>query len=186
MKVVQPIRDRRRLQAFKDYLLKTDFRNYALFMLGINTALRISDILPLKVWMVKGTHINLVTEKTDKRMRIKINKELRKVLDQLIEGKDDEDYLFPGRSRKKISGRKNEPISRSMAYKILAQAGKKFGLDNIGCHTMRKTCAYHLYERTKDIALLMELLGHTEPSDSLRYIGALQDLLDSALDENPL
>ena len=46
----QPIRNEKDLEAFRNYYLeqKPNYRNYALICLGVNTALRISDILNLK------------------------------------------------------------------------------------------------------------------------------------------
>ncbi|MBZ9626053.1 hypothetical protein G9F71_024930 [Clostridium sp. FP2] len=45
MKLVQPIRDREKLEEMKMELLKTGYKNYLIFVVGINTGLRISDIL---------------------------------------------------------------------------------------------------------------------------------------------
>ena len=53
MKIVQPIRDREIIAKIKTELLKNGYRDYLLFSLGINTGLRISDILKLKVINVK-------------------------------------------------------------------------------------------------------------------------------------
>ena len=54
MSTTEPIRDRKSLKKFKDYYRtqKPDPRNYALVVLGLNTALRISDILNLTYDMV--------------------------------------------------------------------------------------------------------------------------------------
>lgn len=49
MKFVEPIRDKRKIELVKVILKKNDFRDYMLFLMGINSGLRISDILKLKV-----------------------------------------------------------------------------------------------------------------------------------------
>lgn len=54
MKTVQPIRDIAMIAAMKDVLMKQHYRNYFLFVLGINTGLRISDLLALRVGDVRG------------------------------------------------------------------------------------------------------------------------------------
>lgn len=42
----------------------------------------------------------------------------------------------------------------------------------VGCHSLRKIFARHLYHATnKDIGLLMRTIGHSSPAMSLRYIG---------------
>lgn len=66
MNFVQPIRDPKVLQDNKDYLKQSNRRNYVMFLLGIYTGLRISDILWLRVGNVKGSHITLREKKTNK------------------------------------------------------------------------------------------------------------------------
>lgn len=186
MNFVQPIRDLQKLEAIKRYLKDTNERDYVLFVTGINTGLRISDILPLQVGQVQGMHIDIREKKTGKQKLIKINKTLRKALDAYIAGKPDYEYLFKGRSIKHKSRTADEPIDASMAYKILSQAALRFGVEEIGTHSMRKTFGYHFFRREKDITLLMELFNHSHPSVTLRYIGIKQDSLDAAIDRSDL
>jgi integrase len=183
MNFVEPIRDKRKLEAIKEYLRLKNDRDYVLFVTGINTGLRISDILPLRVGQVRGAYIDIREQKTGKEKLIKINKTLRKALDAYIAGKPDDEYLFKSRNKKRKSGAIDEPIDTSMAYKILNRAARKFGVAKIGTHSLRKTWAYHFYLKTKDIVLLMNLLNHTDQKVTLRYIGILQDSFDNALDD---
>ena len=53
MKVVQPIRDITKLEQIKDLLRHQSVRDEFLFTLGINSGLRISDLLPLRVCDVR-------------------------------------------------------------------------------------------------------------------------------------
>ena len=47
--VTSPIRTKEEIEKMKEYYLtKNNYRDYALFVIGINTALRISDLLHLK------------------------------------------------------------------------------------------------------------------------------------------
>jgi integrase len=181
MKFVQPIRDPVKLSEIKRYLRNQNHRNYILFQIGINTGFRISDILPLKVTDVKGTHITIREQKTSKEKKVLIRKSLRKDLDVYISNKMDGEYLFPSRNRK--GSRKPHPISRSMAYKIVRDAAAEFGLSEIGTHSMRKTFGHNFYAEKKDIVLLMDHFNHTEEKVTLRYVGILQDTLDDALED---
>lgn len=175
MNFVQPIRDPDVITGIKKYLREQSERNYMLFVLGINSGLRISDILTLKVKDAKKSHFTLREKKTKKQKRIQITPSLKRELKRYIEGKDDDEYLF--KSRK---GR-NKPIGRSMAYKILREAAEYYGLDEIGTHTLRKTFGYHFYQQTKDVALLQEIFNHSSPQITLRYIGVNQDSMDKAM-----
>lgn len=69
MNFVQPIRDPEQIQQLKDYFKEKSIRNYILFVMGINTGLRISDILKLKVGDVKGSYISMREKKTGKLRR---------------------------------------------------------------------------------------------------------------------
>lgn len=174
---VQPIRDRSKIEDLKHQLLKNGSRDFLLFLLGINTGLRISDILTLKVSDVKDkTHITIKEKKTDKIKRFKINSTLMDEIKKYTYGMTDSTYLF--QSQKGI----NKPITRIQAYRILNIAAGKVGLCEIGTHTLRKTFGYHFYQKTKDLALLQELFNHSAPSVTLRYIGINQDIMDNAID----
>lgn len=146
-------------------------------MVGINTGLRVSDILTLRVKDVKDTHIKIKERKTKKYKRMIINPELRKALKPYIADKKDNEYLIPSRQRTK-SG-KTKPIDRSQAYRILNEAAAAIGFrDNVGTHTMRKTFGYHYYQKTTEVASLQKLFNHDKESTTLRYIGIEQDQLD--------
>jgi integrase len=175
MNFVQPIRDPEKVQQIKEYFKEENERNYLLFVMGINTGLRISDILKLKVADVKGTHIVIREQKTGKQKWIRITPTLKRELKKYIENKPDHEYIFKSRQ----GG--NKPIGRSMAYKILRKAANQFNLKDIGTHTLRKTFGYHFYQQTKDVAMLQEIFNHSSPDITLRYIGVNQDSMDKAM-----
>lgn len=71
MEFVEPIRDKRKIEVVKVILKKNDFRDYMLFLMGINSGLRISDILKLKVSDVRGKqYIEVKEQKTDNILNI--------------------------------------------------------------------------------------------------------------------
>ena len=104
----------------KEYLKEKNERNYILFVMGINTGLRISDILKLKVGDVQGSHISMREMKTGKQKRIQITSSLKRELKWFNEGREVEEYLLKSRKGK------NRPIGRSMAYKILKSIVAEF------------------------------------------------------------
>lgn len=177
MNEVQPIRDKKQLEVMRTELLKQGYRDYMLFVLGINTGLRISDLLQLKVADVKDkTHIEIVEGKTDKPKRFLINSQLKEDIDKYIVNMTNDGYLF--QSQKGT----NKPISRVQAYRILNNVAGKLGLENIGTHTLRKTFGYWHYKQNKDVALLQQLFNHSAPSVTLRYIGINQDVMDKSIE----
>lgn len=177
--MVEPIRDTNVLENICNYLKKSNKRNYILFLLGIYTGLRISDILKLKVKDVKNKKYiilkgKLKEQKTNKQKQIEINPILKKELNEYIDGKCQEEYLIKSRENY------NKPISRFMAYKILRDIGDTFSIDNLGTHTMRKTFGYHYYKNTSDIVTLQKIFNHSDPSITLHYIGIVQEDINKA------
>ena len=176
MSSVEPIRDKEKINAVKIFLKKSSYRNYLLFLLGINSGLRISDILKLKVYDVKNKeYIELIERKTNKYKRFPITYTLKSELSDYVKDKPLDDWLFP-------SQRGNGHISRIQAYRIISVACYKVGIiAKIGTHTLRKTFGYHFYQKNHDIALLQCIFNHSAPNITLRYIGINQDMIDESL-----
>ena len=175
MNTVEPIRDMDTVLDIADYLKSRNKRDYVMFMFGIYSGLRISDILKFRVRDVKGkSFISQREQKTNKEKSFPINKELKEIISDYIKDKKDFEFLF------KNPNLPNRPITRQQAYNILSDAGKRFGLESIGTHTLRKTFGYHLYRKTQDAALLMVIFNHSDIHCTLRYIGVNQDCKNKA------
>lgn len=106
MKKVEPIRDLDDIERIKDYLKNKSDRNYVLFMFGIYSGLRVSDIVPLQVKQVIADRIELKEKKTGKIRYFPISPPLRKEINRYI--KDNQlaeyDYLFPSKKKKRTDG----------------------------------------------------------------------------------
>lgn len=170
---VQPIRSRHQLAEIKNYLKETNQRNFIFFLIGIQTGLRISDILSLTVQDVEKDEIILFEKKTKKYREVSMPKELKKELHKFIEGKEPNEYLIKSRKGD------NNPIHRRQAYTILKDIGDRFKLERLGTHSLRKTYGYHHYRTFNNIALLKKALNHTSERETLIYIGIEQDELNA-------
>jgi len=169
---VEPIRDLDTVIDIAEYLKERNERDYVMFMFGIYSGLRISDILKFRVRDVRDKKVIRIREKkTGKEKQFPINKELQPILRDYVDGKRDYEYLFK-------NPYKNKPISRQQAYNVLAMAGDNFGVESIGTHTLRKTFGYHIYQKTKDAAMLMDIFNHSDVHTTLRYIGVNQETKD--------
>ena len=176
MNAVEPIKDVGIINDIVDYLREKSDRNALLFLYGIYSGLRISDIRVLRVRDVRNKERIIMREKkTGKERRYPINAALKRELTKYISDKKDYEFLFKSRKGN------NQPISRQQAYNILRDAGQRFGLELIGTHTMRKTFGYHLYQQTKDIVLVQKTLNHASPEITLAYIGMTQESMDAAI-----
>jgi len=148
-------------------------RDVLLFLIGINTGLRVNDIVKLKVGDVKDKNLFTIQEgKTRKKREINIGM-LRNEIDHYTEGRDKSEYLF--------KSQKGNSLTTTQVYRILSSAGDFIGRNDIGTHTMRKTFGYHHYKRYKDVAILQEIFNHSAPSITKRYIGIRQDEINDTL-----
>lgn len=176
---VEPIRDKQKIKSMYYYLNGKDPKYGLLFRFGLNTGLRISDIIPVKiedVYKSKGVfrdHLILNEKKTGKEKKIKINMALRKAIDSYVRNRDGScsPYLF--------YSMKGGHITRIQAYRVLKQAAEFCGIENFGTHSLRKTWGYWTYKASKfNIGLIMDTFNHSSPRITLRYIGVNQDQKD--------
>jgi integrase len=134
---VEPIRSKETIEDIALDLKKNskdDERDYIMFIFGIHTGLRISDMLKFSIKGVRNTRgYNIRETKTGKQKIYDWNSFLKRELDKYVEGKDDNEYLFKSRQGE------NKAITRQRAYQIIKRACNKFGVTNIGTHTLRKT-----------------------------------------------
>jgi integrase len=177
---IQPIRDPAKIIEIQRHIVAQGGnhadRNLFMFQLGINSGLRVSDLLWLTVRDVRhGEHMVTRELKTGKLRRFFINDKLRKVIDRYIAGMDDDDYLFASQRFPRL------PIDRHHAYRILRYAGDAAGVYDIGTHSLRKTFGYHHYARYRDIVTLMLIFNHSSQEQTLDYIGWTQRIVDESL-----
>lgn len=172
MNYVEPIRDKVLLSQILAHLEQTSHRNYMMFLIGVNTALRISDILPLTYEDICKDKLYIKEKKTGKVREIPLNPilkaEAKKVPKEQLK-----EFIFKSRQG-------NGPIGRGQAYNIIKSVGKKFKIENVGTHTLRKTYGYHFYQLRKDIYSLMKILNHTKQDTTLLYIGVNTEMVEKA------
>lgn len=180
MNTVEPIRDRKKILAIKANLKAQDKpRDYLLFTMGINFALRISDLLSLKVKDIlneKGEvkdHIYLREQKTKKDKKLKLNNAVKEALEYYFskaQVTNPDQLLF-------LAYRSGKPLTRIRAWQLVRSWCKKVGLseDRYGTHSLRKTWGYQARMSGVSIELICEKLGHRSPAVTRRYIGITQD-----------
>lgn len=187
MREVKPIKDAKKLAeivaGLADYKTEHERRIYLLFMVGICTGLRAGDLVALRVGQINhGDRLRLVEEKTGKTREIKINQELRAVLDAELEGMADDDFLFPSRQRDKRGRVKH--ITTGTAGNDMRLIAKWFNIRHpFSCHSMRKTFGYWVFHNTKDLPMLSRLFNHADLRVTARYIGLDDDDANKAVEK---
>lgn len=172
---VEPLRTQNEIDDFLFCLRRTKFskRDTFMFLFGINTGLRMSDIVNLKVGQIGHEQRPIITEqKTGKKKKLFLDG-IQDIIQDYVSDKKDDDWLFPSQ--------KGGHLTVSAVYKQYRKVGQQLGRKDIGTHTVRKTYGYWFYKKTHDIATLMVLFNHSSETITKRYIGITDDEIGSSL-----
>ena len=159
-----------------------EVRNRGLFMIGVSTGGRISELLSLTIGDVyqNGKAVSdLLYSKSivkggEVSRAVPVNVDSRDAIEDLIDWHR-EKYatiapprpLFPSRNKKG-----SVAMNRQTAHDMLKKAFMDAGLNGkLATHSLRKSFAQRLYEESGDIYLVQELLGHRNVSTTQKYIG---------------
>jgi integrase len=183
MNWVEPIKNRDKIARIKDNLRKKP-RDYLLFVLGINVALRASDLLSLTIGHIiefegyPREQITVLESKRKKRRVISLSDSAKEAIDLYMDSLGDWeiDMKAPVFYSQKDN---NRAISRTQAYRLI----KKWCADveltgNYGTHSLRKTWAYWARKEGTAIDLIRQALGHSREETTLRYVGISRDEID--------
>lgn len=201
---VQPFRDKKDIERAKAYFHDIpsrykglNMRNYAMFVLALNTARRTGDITWLQVCDVLNEngefkkHLILNEGKTNKRAVVflhpHVKKALAEYLDYWVEAWGDykmSDFLFTNYKTK-------EPLGTNAVWKIYNKMSKALKLDyNIGAHTPRKTFASQAAKNNPDDSATeiktSKFLNHANVETTHSYMQAGQDEMDDYVLKNGL
>lgn len=191
MGTTQPIRSRKKLERFRNYYKNVEKkpRNYALIVFGLNSALRIGDILNLKWGDVEEngcyrTHITLIEMKTGKQNTLPLNRSIKEALEYYrhsLGSVEPTEYIF-------VSQKSNQkPITRYQAFRIIQKAARECGLEeHVSCHSLRKTFGYFAWKNGTPPALLMNIYNHSSYEITKRYLGIDQYDKDEVYQKNIL
>jgi len=190
MNFVEPIRSTKKIAQIKNLLRgQGRYRDLLLFTVGINTALRISDLLQLTIGDfvdedgVVRERFSIREEKRGKRQEVVINQSIREALEEYRRaypdvGADPGNFVFFN-TRK---GDYTQPISRKQAWKFISGICREVGLKgNFGTHSLRKTWGYHARMNGVDLALIMHKLNHSRLAYTKRYLGITDDELEAVV-----
>jgi len=149
-------------------------RELALFNMAIDSKLRGCDLVTLKVSdiMHGGKIISRAVvnqRKTNKPVHFEITEQTRESVFDLITENNltFHDYLFKSRLKN------SEHLSTRQYALIVKKWVASIGLDPMeyGTHTMRRTKASLIYQKTKNLRMVQLLLGHSKMESTVRYLG---------------
>ena len=164
----------------KYFCKKEKYVILGLINIGVNVALRYSDLSELKFEDITYENtIKLFEEKTNKKKEVKLNKfcveEIKKLKEYYHNLKIknwNKGYIFKLLSRNILSKNIDRNLTIQSFNRYLKEAQRELKISyNIGSHSLRKTWGKFYYEKYKDIATVMKILNHSSIESTLRYIG---------------
>ena len=190
MEFVEPIRDIKKIAQIKNILRgQENYRDLLLFELGINSALRISDLLNIKVGDLidedgnPKDYFEVKEDKTNKTNRITITPKVKETLKMYQK-------TYPAVSQqkgafvffhKKYSPLGSKPIGRKQAWIMIAKWCKDVGLKGrYGGHTLRKTWGYQARLNAIPLEIIQHKLNHSSLAITQRYLGITADEIAEA------
>ena len=178
-----PIKDMREINRIASYLLikrdkakqkgqdkryLTYYRNYMLFICGINLAFRAEDLLQLRVKDLVDGYVQIKENKTGKSQIFPLNKAFVADVKRYVEvmSLTPHEYLFPSQRPGVIGA-----ITRQQADRIMWDIKRNCKINyTFAMHSLRKTFGYMYYKNGGKLLTLQKMYNHDDPSTTLRYI----------------
>lgn len=195
----EPIKSPSTISEICNHLIANSrWRDYMLFVVGINFGLRVSDLRLLRFSDIINTDFTFKdsfpvfeiktrnTRKAKKNRYITINDAVINAVTLFLTHTDNvslSDYLFRSISNNGMYS--NEPINRKSIDRILKGINDDLNLGiHMSTHTLRKTFCYHQMvmcnNDPRKLLLLSKMLGHSSVSVTLDYIGITSEEISEA------
>ncbi len=165
-----------------------EYKFCLLISIGVFTGLRISDLLQLNFSQFETVNevLTITEQKTKKHRRIKINPDLREIVERIRNKMGVEElnnYIFQNKYGTK-------PIDKSYVNVKLKEILKTYEIrleGNASSHLFRKTLGNRVLKlnnySNESVILLMELFNHSSPAITKKYLGIrekeIHDVYDS-------
>ncbi len=164
-----PIKDELVITQIKGaYRANENLRGLLLFLLSINTGIKLVDLLKLTVADVKGKDY-ILAKNNISSYKVPLNKEIQKGISTFLEGREDREFLFKTRNGK--------PIDRIHVYREFKEICKNLHLgEKYSVTSWRKTFGYHYYQKYKDLTFLQWKFNQTSVEETLKFIDVDMDL----------
>jgi len=156
---------------------------------GVNTALRISDLLSLTMDDVRSLDaeqpsLQIKEQKTGKRRKIVVNQSALAVMQRRLADHPKHVWLFQSDAVTLNKRQPPKPINRRSVSRVFERVGQKVAPKiALGTHSMRKTRGYAMHKAGRSIESIAKILNHSSPAVTMRYIGLVQQDIDDSYTE---
>ena len=185
MNLVEAVRTPEQRTQLEAQLLDAGQIYFDLWKVGVNLALRISDLLTITMADVKSLDsdapaLHLVEQKTDKKRKIVVNNAALKIMQRRLADNPKHKYLFQS-DAVNLSRHTKKAINRRSVCRVFEKAGQRIAPKvQLGTHSMRKTRGYAMYDAGRSIESICKVLNHSTPAVTMRYIGIDQRDIDQS------
>ena len=172
----------------KSFFGAYEVRDRSLFLIGLYTGSRISELISLNVGdvyqhekIVKTLELRKAITKGKKTRQVPLNLEARETIEGLIEWKRQYGENLEPDTPLFVSRKKEGRLTRIQAHRILQAAYHENQLTgNVTTHSMRKTFATTL-AKNNPLQVVKELLGHSSLAITDRYLSVTEEDLTLAV-----
>lgn len=180
------------------FLERNQYRNYMLFVVGINLGLRYSDLRRLRFCHIINEDLSFkesfdilekktsTTRKKKRNRHLLINDAIMDAVEMYLTHTENvhlDDYMF--RSESNNGKNADKPLSKTSLNRILKEVSEHCGFQfRFSAHSLRKTFAYHQmamsHHDPRKLVLLQQMFGHRSINETLRYIGLTREEMENA------
>ena len=182
MNTVEAVKTKEDIERVEELLRKHGGDIYGdLWRVGVNLALRISDLLTVKYDDIKNSHLKVTEGKTGKGRELRINNTAQRLIDARRQRHPEHDYLFQVDSNRA----KNKPVSRETVARKFKEIGEIVGVQ-LGTHSMRKSRGWAMWSDGVPVEKIAMVLNHATPAVTMRYLGITQEEVLQTYDDYEL
>jgi len=186
---VEAVKTNEQRQQVEAHLTAQDTIYLDIWKIGVNTALRISDLLSLTMNDVRSLDaeqpaLNIKEQKTGKQRKIIVNQSALGVMQRRLTEYPDHVWLFQSDAVNRNRREPPKPINRRSVSRVFERVGQKVAPKvALGTHSMRKTRGYAMHKAGRSIESIAKVLNHSSPAVTMRYIGLVQQDIDESYTE---
>jgi len=182
MIAVEAVKTKKGIEQVEQLLRKHGGDIYGeLWRFGVNTALRISDMLNLEYADVAGEELTLTEGKTKKVRTIRLNPTARRIVADRRERHPEHTWLFEVESNRA----KGKAISRVTVATKFKEIGEVVGV-KLGTHSCRKSRGWAMWSDGVPVEKIAMVLNHATPAVTMRYLGITQEEVLQTYDDYEL
>ena len=177
MNEVDAVKTDSQRQQVEHLLSEADPLYFDIWKIGVNVALRISDLLSITMTQARSIdpdtlELKVVESKTGKTRLLTFNPPAMNIINRRIADNPDHVHLFQSVSPKNSRREEPKPINRRSVTRVFERVGQSVTPKvQLGTHSMRKTRGYVMHKAGMRIEEISKALGHSHTAVTMAYIG---------------